>query len=66
MIRGTFASPKRAPSGSIRTSACDPTADHPGQWLTHCHNAYHGESTMMTVVSYVDQPRSSSEVVPAP
>ena len=28
-------------------------ADNPGQWLTHCHNIYHGESGMMTVVSYL-------------
>lgn len=28
-------------------------ADNPGQWLTHCHNAYHGELGMMTVLSYV-------------
>ena len=28
-------------------------ADNPGQWLTHCHNVYHGEAGMMTVVSYV-------------
>jgi FtsP/CotA-like multicopper oxidase with cupredoxin domain len=27
-------------------------ADNPGQWLTHCHNVYHGESGMMTVMSY--------------
>ncbi|MDQ2882004.1 MAG: multicopper oxidase family protein [Actinomycetota bacterium] len=29
-------------------------ADNPGQWLTHCHNAYHGEAGIMTVVSYVE------------
>ncbi|WP_308284386.1 multicopper oxidase family protein [Pseudonocardia oceani] len=28
-------------------------ADNPGQWLTHCHNIYHGEAGMMTVVSYL-------------
>lgn len=28
-------------------------ADNPGQWLTHCHNIYHGEAGMMTVVSYM-------------
>lgn len=28
-------------------------ADNPGQWLVHCHNAYHGELGMMTVLSYV-------------
>lgn len=28
-------------------------ADNPGQWLTHCHNAYHAERGMMGVISYV-------------
>lgn len=28
-------------------------ANNPGQWLVHCHNAYHGELGMMTVLSYV-------------
>jgi FtsP/CotA-like multicopper oxidase with cupredoxin domain len=27
-------------------------ADNPGQWLSHCHNIYHGELGMMTVLSY--------------
>ncbi|TDW28867.1 multicopper oxidase family protein [Cryobacterium psychrophilum] len=28
-------------------------ADNPGQWLTHCHNAYHAAKGMMGVFSYV-------------
>lgn len=28
-------------------------ADNPGQWLTHCHNAYHAERGMMAVFSYI-------------
>ena len=28
-------------------------ADNPGQWLAHCHNAYHAERGMMGVFSYV-------------
>ncbi|GAA4360950.1 multicopper oxidase family protein [Paeniglutamicibacter cryotolerans] len=28
-------------------------ADNPGQWLFHCHNAYHAERGMMGVFSYV-------------
>jgi FtsP/CotA-like multicopper oxidase with cupredoxin domain len=28
-------------------------ADNPGQWLLHCHNTYHLESGMATVLSYV-------------
>lgn len=27
-------------------------ADNPGQWLTHCHNIYHGEAGMMAVIGY--------------
>jgi FtsP/CotA-like multicopper oxidase with cupredoxin domain len=27
-------------------------ADNPGEWLSHCHNVYHGEAGMMTVVAY--------------
>ncbi len=27
-------------------------ADNPGLWMTHCHNTYHSESGMMTVLGY--------------
>ena len=27
-------------------------ADNPGQWMTHCHNAYHADAGMMGVVGY--------------
>ncbi|MFJ8819995.1 multicopper oxidase family protein [Amycolatopsis thermoflava] len=36
------------------TVEVDFDANNPGQWLTHCHNIYHGEAGMMTVVSYVE------------
>jgi FtsP/CotA-like multicopper oxidase with cupredoxin domain len=36
------------------TLEVDFDADNPGQWLTHCHNVYHGEAGMMTVLSYVE------------
>jgi FtsP/CotA-like multicopper oxidase with cupredoxin domain len=29
-------------------------ADNPGQWMLHCHNAYHGEAGMMAMVAYRD------------
>ena len=32
--------------------ALDLIADNPGQWLAHCHNAYHAELGMMTTLSY--------------
>jgi multicopper oxidase len=35
-----------------QTLDVDFDADNPGQWLTHCHNVYHGETGMMTVMSY--------------
>ncbi|MFE6615907.1 multicopper oxidase family protein [Amycolatopsis sp. NPDC057786] len=36
------------------TLEVDFDANNPGQWLTHCHNVYHGEAGMMSVVSYVE------------
>lgn len=36
-----------------QTVTADLIADNPGQWLVHCHNVYHGEAGMMTVLSYV-------------
>lgn len=35
------------------TVVFDFEADNPGQWLTHCHNAYHAEAGMMGVFSYI-------------
>ncbi|MCE7004626.1 multicopper oxidase family protein [Kibdelosporangium philippinense] len=35
-----------------QTLACDFDADNPGQWMTHCHNAYHAEAGMMTLLGY--------------
>ena len=37
----------------MSTLSIDFQANNPGQWLMHCHNLYHGELGMMTVVSYV-------------
>ncbi|WP_245788735.1 multicopper oxidase family protein [Amycolatopsis marina] len=37
-----------------KTLEVDFDANNPGQWLTHCHNVYHGEAGMMTVLSYVE------------
>ncbi len=30
----------------------DIEADNPGQWMMHCHNTYHLESGMATILSY--------------
>ncbi len=31
----------------------DFVADNPGQWMVHCHNAYHAEAGMMTRLEYL-------------
>ncbi|TSB31101.1 multicopper oxidase family protein [Streptomyces benahoarensis] len=36
-----------------RTVHADFDADNPGLWMLHCHNVYHAESGMMTVVGYM-------------
>lgn len=36
-----------------QTVEVDFDAVNPGQWMLHCHNAYHGEAGMMSVLSYV-------------
>ncbi|WP_436498945.1 multicopper oxidase family protein [Actinokineospora sp. HUAS TT18] len=37
---------------SGQTIDCDFDADNPGQWMAHCHNTYHAEAGMMTVLGY--------------
>ncbi|MFD9796954.1 multicopper oxidase family protein [Streptomyces sp. NPDC059070] len=34
------------------TLSVDFDADNPGLWMVHCHNAYHAEAGMMTVLGY--------------
>ena len=36
-----------------RRRSVDFAADNPGQWMVHCHNAYHAEAGMMTRLDYV-------------
>ena len=36
----------------MSTMEIDVQADNPGQWMLHCHNTYHFETGMATVVSY--------------
>jgi len=36
----------------MQTVSVDLQADNPGQWAVHCHNTYHLEAGMMTVLSY--------------
>ncbi|WP_257226395.1 multicopper oxidase family protein [Rhodococcus opacus] len=36
----------------MRSVAVDLVADNPGDWMLHCHNAYHQESGMMTRLDY--------------
>ncbi|MFB7718724.1 multicopper oxidase family protein [Nocardia sp. NPDC056100] len=37
----------------MHTVEVDFDANNPGQWMIHCHNAYHAEAGMMTILSYV-------------
>ncbi|MBK5249866.1 MAG: multicopper oxidase domain-containing protein, partial [Actinomycetales bacterium] len=37
----------------METIAVDLQADNPGQWAVHCHNIYHAELGMTTVLSYL-------------
>lgn len=37
----------------MQTATIDIQADNPGQWMMHCHNTYHFETGMATVLSYV-------------
>ena len=36
----------------MTTATVDVQADNPGQWMLHCHNTYHFETGMATVLSY--------------
>ncbi|MFF3494898.1 multicopper oxidase family protein [Streptomyces sp. NPDC002795] len=36
------------------TLTVDFAADNPGLWMVHCHNVYHSEAGMMTVLGYRD------------
>ncbi|MFD6062179.1 multicopper oxidase family protein [Rhodococcus wratislaviensis] len=36
----------------MRSVPVDVVADNPGDWMLHCHNAYHQESGMMTRLDY--------------
>lgn len=38
---------------AMGTVTVDFDADNPGQWMLHCHNIYHAEAGMVTVLSYV-------------
>jgi FtsP/CotA-like multicopper oxidase with cupredoxin domain len=35
-----------------QTVTCDFDADNPGQWMVHCHNAYHQDAGMMRTLAY--------------
>ncbi|MBF6424052.1 multicopper oxidase family protein [Nocardia cyriacigeorgica] len=37
----------------MQTVEVDLDTNNPGQWLVHCHNVYHGEAGMMSVLSYI-------------
>jgi len=35
-----------------QTITCDLDATNPGQWMIHCHNTYHAETGMATILGY--------------
>ena len=37
----------------METVVAEFDADNPGQWVLHCHNIYHAEAGMTSIVSYV-------------
>jgi FtsP/CotA-like multicopper oxidase with cupredoxin domain len=55
-VTGSGAGPRKDTSIVLPMQAVDIDieGDNPGQWLLHCHNIYHGESGMMTVLSYAE------------
>jgi len=55
VVNGSGTGPRKDTSMVLPMQAVevDIEADNPGQWLVHCHNLYHGEAGMMTVMSYV-------------
>lgn len=53
-LAGAAAGPRKdtaivLPNGTL---SVDFDADNPGQWMIHCHNVYHAEAGMMTVLGY--------------
>jgi FtsP/CotA-like multicopper oxidase with cupredoxin domain len=32
----------------------DFVADNPGTWMLHCHNIYHAETGMHTLINYIE------------
>jgi multicopper oxidase len=37
----------------VATVTTDFDADNPGQWMIHCHNAYHAEAGMISMLAYL-------------
>ena len=54
VVAGAGAGPRKDTSivAPMRTVEVDFDTDNPGQWMLHCHNVYHGEAGMMSVLSY--------------
>lgn len=51
---GGIAGPRKDTVGVLpgQTVALLFDADNPGRWMLHCHNAYHAEAGMMTLLGY--------------
>ena len=51
MIRAAGATPHPIPAAAdFDDTRLD--ADNPGRWMIHCHNTYHAEAGMMTLLGY--------------
>ncbi len=53
-VRGRTTGPRKDTMLVVpgQTVIADLAADNPGQWAVHCHNGYHAEAGMMSVLSY--------------
>ncbi|WP_227997531.1 multicopper oxidase family protein [Nocardia australiensis] len=49
---GTGPRKDTATVASMQTIEADFDTTNPGQWMIHCHNAYHAEAGMMSILSY--------------
>ena len=56
VVNGSRAGPRKDTVivPAMRSVTVDLEADNPGQWALHCHNIYHAEAGMVTVLSYVE------------
>ncbi len=52
MVKLAWQALARATRLPKQTLTVDFDADNPGLWVAHCHNIYHAETGMTTVIGY--------------